>query len=477
MARTNLPKEEATIRTHQGALAAKESPEKELLRTVSACLLWEDTHYERGVDVAKRIADLSRKVSLKFLSDLAVRAREELKLRHAPLYLALQMLSHKTDEQKERNIISETIARVIHRADELAEIVSLWWKDGKKPLPRQLKGGIAKAFRKFDAYQLSKWNRDNAVKLRDVLFLSHAKPKDEEQAALWKKLVDGTLESAETWEVRCSRGEAKKDVFTDLLQKGKLGYMALLANLRNMAEAGVDKTLVEEALVKGAPKSWALPFRFITAARHAPQFEEALGKAVVAAASALPKMSGHTLLVIDVSGSMWTRFSSKSELSRVDAANGLAILMREQCEEITIYATAGYDHLYQHRTEIVPSRHGFALADAVKERERRLGGGGIFLKQCMDYIDQEEKGKQFDRVVVITDEQDCDRASPERSASKAKKLGRRNYIVNVGVYEPALPVTGAGWIRVSGFSERLVDWMMADEKLEVEGASVGQQNQ
>ena len=33
----------------------------------------------------------------------------------------------------------------------------------------------------------------------------------------------------------------------------------------------------------------------------------------------------------------------------------------------------------------------------------------------------------------------------------------------MGVYEPALPVTGAGWTRVSGFSERVVDWMMAEE--------------
>lgn len=472
MAKTNVKKPEAAIRTHQGALASKESAEKELIRTVSGCLLWEDAFYEKGSKIAERIRELCKAVSLKFLSDLAVRTREDLKLRHTPLYLCLQMLGNGGGE---RNLISETIGRVIRRADELAEIITLWWKDGKKPIPRQLKGGIAKAFRKFDEYQLSKWNRDGAVKLRDALFLSHPKPKDEAQAALWKKLVDGTLESPETWEVRCSRGESKKDVFTDLITKRKLGYMALLSNLRNCVDAGVEKSIVEEAIVKGAPKSWALPFRFITASRHAPQLEEALGNGLIAAAQALPKLTGHTLLVIDVSGSMSGQLSSKSEMSRVDAANGMAMLMREQCDEITVYATAGNDGTHLHETAIVPSRHGFSLADAVKAKEESLGGGGIFLRQCMDYIDYQEKGKQFDRVIVITDEQDCEEPSPEKSASKAKKLGKRNYIVNVGVYEPALPVIGAGWVRVSGFSERVVDWIMADEKAESEGASVSQQ--
>jgi len=57
-----------------------------------------------------------------------------------------------------------------------------------------VKRGLARAFTKFDAYQLAKYDRESVVKLRDVLFLCHAKPKDEAQAALWKKLVENTLE-------------------------------------------------------------------------------------------------------------------------------------------------------------------------------------------------------------------------------------------------------------------------------------------
>lgn len=457
------------FKTHGGARAAKEGPEKELERTVSCCLLWEDAFYETGASIAERIKGLCGKVSMEFLADLAVRARTDLKLRHVPLFLVLQMLGKKGSEE-ERNLVGETISQVIKRADETAEILSLYWKDGKKKLPRQLKAGIAKAFRKFDEYQLSKWDREKAIKLRDALFLSHAKPKDKEQEALWKKLVDDKLEPPLTWEVLLSGGMSKKDAFTKLLKEKKLGYMATLQNLRNMEEGGVDRALIEKALVEGAAKSWALPFRFIVAAKYVPKFESILDKAMVAAAAGLPKLPGRTLLVVDVSGSMASavatsprkkkRDEDEKVTSRVDAACGLSILMREQADEIVIYATGGNDSARKHATVIVPDRHGNALRDAINVNCTALGGGGIFLKQCMEYIEGKEK-KPFDRVIVITDEQDCD--APHVKASAAPQLGKYNYIVNVGVYEAALPVTGAGWIRVSGFSERVVDWMMAEE--------------
>jgi hypothetical protein len=61
----------------------------------------------------------------------------------------------------------------------------LYWGEKRQPLSRQVKLSLAKAFQKFDAYQLAKYDRPGMVKLRDVLFMVHAKPKDEEQAATW----------------------------------------------------------------------------------------------------------------------------------------------------------------------------------------------------------------------------------------------------------------------------------------------------
>lgn len=470
MSKSNVKASEVNTVTHEGAPAVKQSAEKELVRTVSCLMLWEDSFYESGTDIAKRVADLCEKVSISFLCDLARKARTDLKLRHAPLYLMVHALRKKGSDA-ERNLVGQAISDVIQRADELAEILALYWKDGKKKLPRQLKAGIARAFPKFSAYNLAKYNRDGAVKLRDALFLSHAKPKDKEQAKVWKKLVDGTLDAPDTWEVALSAGKDKKETFTRLISEKKLGYMALLRNLRNMEEAGVDHKIASEALLDGVKDSKALPYRFIAAAKHAPAYEGTLDQAIQIAAGSLPKCPGRTLLVVDISGSMGGAMSGKSEMTRIDAACGLAMLVREQCEEPVIYATAGDDGRRIHATSIVPPRHAFALRDAIVSLNHTLGGGGIFLVQTMAYIAEREK-KPFDRVIVITDEQDCDIG---KKASAAHKLGRHNYIVNVGMYEPAMPVESAGWVRVSGFSERVIDWMLSHEEVQLTWGGVVRQ--
>jgi hypothetical protein len=458
MSKSNVKSKEATITTHEGAPASKESAEKELTRTVSCLLLFEDAFYESGKAIAARIESLCEKVSIKFLCDLAVKARTELKLRHAPLFLMIQALKKK-GTPAERNLVGQALSEVIRRADELAEILAIYWKDGRKKVPRQLKAGIAKAFPKFNAYNLAKYNRDGAVKLRDALFISHAKPKDQEQAEVWKKLIEGKLEAPDTWEVQLSAGKDKKETFSRLITEGKLGYLALLRNLRNMEDTGVDRAIVKKALLDGAKDSVALPFRFITAAKYAPQLEETLGQAMTVAAEDLPKLPGRTLVVVDVSGSMQASLSSKSEMNRVDAACGLAIMIREQSEEFVGYATAGNDHTRVHATALVPPRRAFALRDAIATKMGELGGGGIFMVQVMKFIQAKEKNA-FDRVIIITDEQDCDISV---RASEAPKLGKQNYIINVGVYEPALPVTGAGWTRITGFSERVLEWIKASE--------------
>ena len=136
--------------------------------------------------------------------------------------------------------------RVIQRADELSEFVAIYWAMGRQPLSAQVKKGLAAAFGKFDEYALAKYDRAGAVRLRDVLFLCHARPVDEAQAALWKRLVDNQLATPDTWEVALSaagRGEgpegdrevAKRDVWERLLAERKLGALALLAQPAQLA--------------------------------------------------------------------------------------------------------------------------------------------------------------------------------------------------------------------------------------------------
>src|SRR5262252_8037978 len=238
MARLNIMNLARGLRTHEGAPARHLSNELQLRRSVLACLLWEGQFYEEGVEIAGRIAELVSKVEPERVAALAIEARERMKLRHAPLLLVREMARHKTH----RSLVADTLAHVIQRADELCEFVAIYWKDGRVPLSGQVKKGLAAAFPKFDEHQLAKYDRGGPVKLRDVLFLCHAKPQDEAQAGVWKKLIWGRLTVPETWEVALSaagagNGVSKREAWTRLLAENKLGALALLRNLRNLREA------------------------------------------------------------------------------------------------------------------------------------------------------------------------------------------------------------------------------------------------
>jgi len=138
---------------------------------------------------ARRIAELVPKVEPEDVAALAIEAREESKVNPAPLLLLREMARHKAH----RRLVAETLERVIQQPGDLCEFVALYWKDGRVPLSSQVKKGLAAAFPKFDEHQLANYEDVGPVKLRDVLFLCHAKPRDDHQAGIWKKLIWGRL--------------------------------------------------------------------------------------------------------------------------------------------------------------------------------------------------------------------------------------------------------------------------------------------
>jgi hypothetical protein len=443
MAKMNVWKRMFPARTHEGALAQRADPRRELRRTVLTCLLWEDTFYEKGNDIAKRIAELVVRNKPEDVAALACEARDKMQLRHVPLFLVRELARRKGAGR----LVAETLDRVTQRADELGEFVALYWKARKEPLSAGVKRGLAAAFTKFDAYQLAKYNRESTVKLRDVLFLCHAKPKNAEQAALWKKLVENTLESPDTWEVALSAGKDKRETWERLLREGKLGGMAVLRNLRLMLAAGVAPKTVAERLEKGVAR--ALPFRFVTAARHAPKLEEAIEKAMLKGIAGFETLPGVTGLVVDVSGSMNYRLVKKGETTRMDAAAGLAILLREKAEEFRI-AT------FSDTCVALPSRRGFALRDAIVGSQAH---SGTYLKRALTTLQAWSDWSGVDRVIVITDEQSHDGILPAWT--------KKAYVINVAPYKSGISY-GNGWTHIDGWSERVLDYIAA-----IEGENAG----
>ncbi|MGH9675766.1 MAG: TROVE domain-containing protein, partial [Candidatus Acidiferrum sp.] len=287
------------------------------------------------------------------------------------------------------------------------------------------------------------YNGDSVVTLRDVLFLCHAKPKDAEQEAVWKKLVENTLEPPDTWEVALSAGKDKRENFERLLREGKLGGMAVLRNLRLMLASGVDPQLVTERLEKGVAR--ALPFRFVTAARHAPKLEESIEKAMLKGIAGLAKLVGSTGLVVDVSGSMDGQLSKKGETTRMDAAAGLAILLREKAED---FAMATFSDTCVE----LPPRRGFALRDAITGSQAH---SGTYLKRALTQLIEKDEWRKLDRLIVITDEQTHDGILAAWTP--------RAYVVNVAPYQHGVSY-GNGWTHINGWSERIVDYVAAIEE-------------
>lgn len=430
MARTNTSTASTSGKTHEGAPARRIPAEQELERSVLSCLLWEGEFYEDGAFVADRILRLAHEVPSAKVAALAVRARSEFKLRHVPLWLCVALA-------RRGELQAETLDDCIQRADEMGEFLSLYWKGGRIPLAAQVKKGLAFAFPKFDAYQLAKYDRDAAVRLRDVMFLVHPKPEDTEQAAAWKLLAAGALPAPDTWEVALSGGADKRAAWERLLAEKRLGYMALLRNLRNMQSVDVPEESVFAALKAGAPKSRALPFRFIAAAGAVPQWEPALEDAMLSVTQE-QRLPGNTLLLIDVSGSMDDRLGEKSELTRLDSACGLAILAREVCERVEVFT-------FSERLAPVPPRRGFALRDAVLTSQPH---SSTYLGNAVRILNSQAA----DRLIVITDEQSHD---------VVPGPAHDGYMINVASNERGV---GYGpWTHLDGFSEAVLTFIAASE--------------
>ena len=117
---------------------------------------------------------------------------------------------------------------------------------------------------------------------RDALLLVHPKPKDERQSEIFRKILNDKLETPYTWETELSslgkqrfssiqaKDDAKRETWQDLIASGRLGYMAMLRNLRNMTNLCIDdnsRSKVCQVLsdADAVKQSRQLPFRFFSA--------------------------------------------------------------------------------------------------------------------------------------------------------------------------------------------------------------------
>jgi hypothetical protein len=306
-----------------------------------------------------------------------------------------------------------------------------------------MRKGLRKAFTKFTPYQFQKYgSRQAEVKLRDVMFLVHPKPITEEQSIVFEQIANNSLPAADTWEVALSAGHDKAEVFTRLLREGGLGYLALLRNLRGMAEAGVDPSLIRAAIIQRKGAGRVLPFRYVAAARACPAMEPYLDVAMGEAISEMPSLPGRTIVLVDVSGSMDDQLSSHSDLTRVDAAAALASIIN--AEDLRVFTFSNT------LVEVAP-RRGMAGVDAVVKSQSH---GGTALAAAVREINKHP----HDRLIVITDEQSQD--------GYGIPVAKRAYMINVASYRHG--VEHGRWTKINGFSESVIKFIHEFEGCDAE---------
>lgn len=440
------------LRTHEGGTARHIQPLAQLRRSVLACMLFEREFYEDGQDIATRIASLTAECDPNDAAALALEARTDMNLRHVPL-LIVACLAY------QRAINGHDIAAVIQRPDEMGELLAMVAKlNGvgpdrvKKVLSNQMKEGLAQAFVKFDRYQLAKYNRPKAITLRDVMFMVHPKPRNDEQETAFKALAEGNMTPPDTWEARLTAGEDKRQVFTDLLARRKLGYMAVLRNLRNMVQAGVERDLIASVIRERKGAERVLPFRFVAAAKACPQLEPELDAALVESIRQSEPLPGRTIVLVDVSASMDMAYiSCKSDMTRMIAAATLASMVNGDSVRVFTFSDGrerfASGRARQKVTVEVPPRQGMAGVDAIIQSQAHMG---TLLGRAV----KEVNALPHDRLIVITDEQTADRVPDP--------VCERPYIINVA---SARNGVGYGrWIHIDGFSESVLRYINEVER-------------
>lgn len=439
-----------------GNVAAKQSPEALLRRAVMSCLLWENLFYQSGESVANNIEELIKVVDPLTCYNIAIEARTVQKLRHVPLYIARVMAGLPTH----KHLVGNLLPQIILRADELAEFLAIYWKDGRQPISKQVKIGLAEAIHNFNEYGFGKYKgTGNDVKLRDVVQLVHPKPINDEESELFKKILDNTLETPDTWEVALSAGNDKKETWERLILDKKLGALAFLRNLRNMEDAKVDREIIEQGFSQ-INSRWLLPLNYLSAAKNAPRWESSIEKLMLESMEKQEKIPGYTIFVVDVSGSMGNSISGKSQFNRMQVAEAMAMMASLLCEKIAIYVTAGSDFASKHKTELIPSRKGFAMMNEIENSYHRMGGGGIFTRQCLEYIKDQERDVIPDRIIIFSDSQDCD-----RNHALPNPFGKHNYIIDVSAHNRGINYDGIWDAEISGWSENFIPYIMAYEGL------------
>lgn len=477
-------KQNTSTTNHEGAKAYSLSPELELY-TLVVTSMFSDKFYESADGRLDRLRNLIVKVEPEFVAKLAIYAREKMYLRTMPLILMIELAK----VHNGTSLVGNALSRVVQRADEITETLAYYSVANKRTerkklgkLSRQVERGLDIAFNKFDEYQFGKYNRKSEITLRDALFVIQPKATNEEQSKLFDKIAKNELKTPFTWETELSAKGNTAEVWSGLINSGRLPYMAALRNLRNMLEANVSSEDIKTvAQLISSPeqvkKSKQLPFRFLSAHRelkgvahsHTSMLLNALEDALQASVENLKGFDYNTTVAIacDVSGSMQSPISAKSKIQNYDIGLLLGMLLQHKSKAV-VSGMFG-DHF---KIVNLPQSSILQNVDELYRREGEVGystNGYLVLDTLL------KQGVNADKVMMFTDCQMWDSHYGDNHMQKSWAAYRKAnpsaklYLFDLSGYGDT-PVrmgpkgSGDGVYLIAGWSDKVFDVMDAYEK-------------
>jgi 60 kDa SS-A/Ro ribonucleoprotein len=459
-----------------GGAAFKQTDKLEFVSLLLTSLLqgqYYSTPEAQMARVEKLVGSISDK---KFLAKAAIFARNEFGMRSITHVAAAEIAKTVKGESWTKDFLD----KVIHRPDDMTETLAYYLSKYKAPIPNSLKKGFAKAFNRFEAYQLAKYRGEGKeVTLIDVVNLCHPKPTRKNSKAL-KALMKGNLKSSDTWESMLTqagqnaendeeKAEMKADVWKTLLTENKLGYFAALRNINNIMEQGDTDTfkLLLDTLTneKMIAKSLVFPYRFLTAINNLKGSDDAkvrkakvaLNKALDLSCKNVPEFDGETLVVCDYSGSMGDGIDS----NRGEGSLFGAIVAKANNADFMIFGDSGSLIKYN------PANSTMTIAEEFMKNNQhnyqREGGSGVQVGHGTNFGSIFTTAtKKYNRIIIFSDMQpNIGTGEPGRArAAYEKKFNCKPHVY-------AIDLTGHGTsafpenrsYQLAGFSDKIFDIM------------------
>lgn len=436
-----------TGRTYNATPGYARDAKSELFLLAVTNMVGEHTFYESAATRDVRFNYLVKTVAVDdpaWLAAFLPWLRNEGFMRDAPMVAAMRaahaMLAAEIPGSR------KVIDSVLQRADEPGKALAYWTQTFGRKLPMPVKRGVGDAaLRLYREYPLMKYDTpSHAFRFADVLALTHAGDRKGSaqrirggwQHALFEFAIDRRYGRAEvddrlplvaaharlraeagddpsalldparlraagmTWEDALSlAGDRvpKAALWESLVPVMGLG--AIVRNLRNLDEAEVGRETRQHVIDRLSDpeqvrRSKLFPITFLAAARAVASlhYAQALDEAMTASVANVPTMTGRTLIVVDMSGSMFgVPLSAKSTLDRADAAKVFAAALAVGNPGSTLVA-------YSNSSAEVPVRKASSLSRVIESIPNYRGG--TYTAQA---ISRHYAG--HDRVVLITDEQ------------------------------------------------------------------------